>query len=341
MSSPLRGSVGAPAARIVGLGSYRPARIVDNAEICRRIDSSDEWIRTRSGIVTRRWADETETLTVMASGAAGKAMSDAGVRGDQIGCVLVATVTHLVQTPSLAALVTHEIGADGASAFDISAACAGFVYGVSMATDMIRSGSVGGDRPYVIVLGAERLSDLTDLDDRSTAFLFADGAGAAVIGPSDTVGISPIVWGADGSGADLVKSTSDWKTAYVGAQAGEASWPAITQEGNKVFRWAAYAMAPIALQALDRAGVAVADLDVFIPHQANMRIIDALAKAIGLPPSVTIARDIAEQGNTSSASIPLAMDALRASGAVSSGDTALLIGFGAGLVHAALVVTLP
>jgi len=343
----LRGSVGAPAARIMGLGAHRPARVVDNDEICRRIDSSDEWIRTRSGIVTRRWADDSETLTVMAASAAGKALSEAGIRGDEVGCVLVATVTHLLQTPSLAALVTHEIGADGAAAFDLSAACAGFVYGISVAHDMIRGGSVGGDRPYVVVIGAERLSDLTDLDDRSTAFLFADGAGAAVVGPSDTPGISPIVWGADGSGADLVRSRSDWRTAFAAAGAvapGEPaapSWPAITQEGSKVFRWAAYAMAPVAVAALERAGVTASELDAFVPHQANMRIIDALAKAIGLPSSVTIARDIAEQGNTSSASIPLAIDTLRASGAVARGATALLIGFGAGLVHAALVVTLP
>ena len=363
MSGVLRGSVGAPAARVVGLGAYRPSRVVDNAEICRYIDSSDEWIRTRTGITSRRWADDTETLTVMAAGAAGKAMSEAGVRGDQIGCVLVATVSHLLQTPALATLVTHEIGANGAAAFDLSAACAGFVYGLSMANDMVRSGSVGGERPYVLVIGAERLTDLTDITDRSTAFLFADGAGAAVVGPADVPGISPIVWGADGSGADLVRSRTDWKTAFVGGPAGSlasggpdaesragfpvadasgtASWPAITQEGAKVFRWAAYAMAPVAREALEKAGVDVADLDAFVPHQANMRIVDALAKAIGLPESVTIARDIAEQGNTSSASIPLALDTLRASGAVASGDTALLIGFGAGLVHAALVVTLP
>ena len=341
MSTVLATTAGAPGARLVGLGSYRPTRVVDNDEVCRRIDSTDEWIRTRSGIVTRRWADDDETLTMMASTAAGKAMSEAGVRGDQVGCVLVATVSHLLQTPSLAAAVTHEIGADGGAAFDISAACAGFVYGVSMAADMIRSGSVGGDRPYVVVIGAERLSDLTDFDDRSTAFLFADGAGAVVVGPAQTPGISPIVWGADGSGADLVRSTTDWKTAFGGGPGGELVWPTLTQEGSKVFRWASYAMAPVALEAVRRAGIGVGDLDAFVPHQANMRIVDALAKAIGLPESVTIARDIAQQGNTSSASIPLAIEGLRATGQVTSGDTALLIGFGAGLVHAALVVALP
>ena len=338
MTVPLRVSAGAPGAQIVGLGAYRPSRVVDNAEICERIDSSDEWIRTRSGIVTRRWASDAETLTMMASAAAGKALSEAGVRGDQVGCVLVATVTHLVQTPALAVLVAHEIGADGAAALDVSAACAGFCYGLSMGADMIRAGSVGGERPYVVVIGAERLSDITDHDDRSTAFLFADGAGAAVLGPADHNGVGPIVWGADGSQADLIRSRHDWREAFLGD---EPRWPALVQEGAKVFRWASYAMAPVARDALAAAGVTAEQLDAFVPHQANMRIIDALARTLSLPPSVTIARDIAEQGNTSSASIPLALDTLRATGQVASGDTALLIGFGAGLVHAALVVTVP
>lgn len=338
MSAQLSVAPGSPGSRIVGLGTYRPSRLVDNAEICERIDSSDEWIRTRSGIVTRRWAEESETLTVMATAAAGKALSEAGVTGDQVGCVLVATVTHLVQTPSLAAIVTHELGADGASAMDVSAACAGFVYGVGMASDMVRAGSVGGDRPYVLVIGAERLSDLTDHEDRSTAFLFADGAGAVVVGPSDEPGISPIVWGADGSGADLIRQPADWRTAW----AAEAPvWPALVQEGAKVFRWASYAMAPVAREALARAGITAEQLDAFVPHQANMRIIDALTRTLDLPASVAIGRDIADQGNTSSASIPLALDRLRETGEVGSGDLALLIGFGAGLVHAALVVRVP
>jgi len=338
MTAQLSAAPGSPGSRVVGLGTYRPSRVIDNATICERIDSTDEWIQTRSGIRTRRWADDSETLTVMATAAAGKALSEAGITGDQIGCVLVATASHLWQTPSLAALVTHELGADGASAFDVSAACAGFVYGVGMASDMVRAGSVGGDRPYVVVIGAERLSDLTDPEDRSTAFLFADGAGAVVIGPDQTTGISPIVWGADGSGAGLVRQREDWRTAW---DADERKWPALTQEGAKVFRWASYAMAPVAREALARAGITADELDAFVPHQANMRIIDALTKTLGLPDTVAIGRDIADQGNTSAASIPLALDRLRELGEVSSGDLALLIGFGAGLVHAALVVRVP
>jgi 3-oxoacyl-[acyl-carrier-protein] synthase-3 len=338
MTAQLSTPPGSPGSRVVGLGTYRPSRIIDNAEICRRIDSTDEWIRTRSGIRTRRWADDSETLTVMATAAAGKAMSEAGITGDQVGCVLVATASHLSQTPSLAAIVTHELGADGASAMDVSAACAGFVYGVGMASDMVRAGSVGGDRPYVVVIGAERLSDLTDQDDRSTAFLFADGAGSVVIGPAGTAGIGPIVWGADGSGADLIRQRQDWRSAW---DADQPVWPALVQEGAKVFRWASYAMAPVAREALAKAGITADQLDAFVPHQANMRIIDALIKTLGLPESVAIGRDIADQGNTSAASIPLALDRLRELGEVASGDLALLIGFGAGLVHAALVVRVP
>jgi len=338
MSAQLLAATGSPGSRIVGLGTYRPSRLIDNATICERIDSTDEWIRTRSGIVTRRWADDSETLTVMATAAAGKAMSEAGVTGDRVGCVLVATASHLSQTPSLAAIVTHELGADGGSALDVSAACAGFVYGVGMASDMVRAGSVGGDRPYVVVIGVERLSDLTDHDDRSTAFLFADGAGAVVIGPADEPGVGPIVWGADGSGAGLIRQRADWRTAWDDP---ERVWPALVQEGAKVFRWASYAMAPVAREALARAGITPDQLDAFVPHQANMRIIDALSRTLGLPESVAIGRDIADQGNTSAASIPLALDRLRELGQVSSGDLALLIGFGAGLVHAALVIRVP
>lgn len=338
MSAQLAAAPTVAGAQLLGLGTYRPARVVGNDEVCRRIDSTDEWIRTRSGIVTRRWASDAETLLALAAGAAGKALSEAGVSGDRVGCVLVATVSHLSQTPSLAALVTHELGADGASALDVSAACAGFVYGVGMATDMIRSGSVGGERPYVVVVGAERLSDITDPDDRSTAFLFADGAGAVVVGPADTPGVSPIVWGADGGRADLVRQTTDFRTAF----AAEAPvWPVLTQEGAKVFRWASYEMVPVARAALERAGITVDQLAAFVPHQANMRIVDAMVKALGLPGHVAVARDIADQGNTSAASIPLALDRLRELGQVQSGDLALLIGFGAGLVHAALVVRVP
>jgi 3-oxoacyl-[acyl-carrier-protein] synthase-3 len=333
MSSPIRPSIGAPHARILGVGGYRPARVVTNAEICEKIDSSDEWIRTRSGIETRRWAGPGETVTEMSLAAAGKALAQAGITPEQVGCVLVATVSHLKQTPSAAAEIAHRLGAAQAAALDISAACAGFCYGLAMASDMVR----GGSAEYVVVIGVERLSDITDPTDRSTAFIFGDGAGAVVVGPSDEPGIGPVAWGADGAQLDAIQ-TSSWEDLRTDR---DLAWPVLRMAGQQVFRWASYSMVPVAKQALERAGVAAEDLDAFIPHQANMRITDAMIRALKLPAHVPVARDIAEAGNTSAASIPLAMERMLEAGEVPGGGTALLIGFGAGLVYAAQVVTLP
>ncbi len=325
----------APYARILGVGGYRPSRIVTNDEIIQNIDSSDEWIRTRSGIVSRRWATEDETVLTMSVAAAGKALAQSGVDASQVGAVIVATVSHFYQTPGIAPQIAHELGMDKPAAFDISAACAGFVHGVSLANDMIR----GGSAKYVVVIGVERLSDLTDSYDRSTAFLFADGAGAVVVGPSDEPGISQVVWGSEGDKAALISQKESWMEALNGESA--PFWPHLRQDGQPVFRWAAFEMAKVAQQALDVAGITADQLDVFVPHQANMRIIDAMARTLKLPEHVVVARDIAEQGNTSAASVPLAIERLYENGDAKSGDLALLIGFGAGLVYAANVVTLP
>ena len=334
MRTTLRDSLGAAHAAILGVGAYRPRRVVSNAEICERIDSSDEWIQTRSGIRNRRFAGPDETVQAMSVAAGGKALAQAGVRSDEVGCVIVATVSHLLQTPSVAAAVAEELGTRPAAAFDVSAACAGFCYGVALANDMVR----GGTERYVLVVGVERLSDLLDLDDRSTAFIFADGAGAVLVGPTEHVGIGPVAWGADGSQYDLIRQKETWSDAFA---ADKPAWPNLTMEGSPVFRWAAFEMAKVAQEALDRAGIGVDELDVFVPHQANMRITDAMAKALQLPSRVRIARDIAEQGNTSAASIPLALDSMLSTGDAKSGDTALLVGFGAGLTYAAQVVVLP
>ena len=320
--------------RILGVGAYRPSRVVTNDEICTLIDSSDEWIRERSGIVTRRWAAEDETVVDMAVAAGGKALAHAGISADQIGLVLVATVSHSYQTPSAAADVAHRLGAAPAAAVDISAACAGFCYGVAMASDTVR----GGSADYVLVIGVEKLTDFVDKTDRSTAFLFADGAGAAVVGPSEEPGIGPVAWGADGSQLDAIEQAPSWAELRADMT---LRWPALSMKGQQVFRWAVWEMVPVARRALELAGVTAADLDAFIPHQANMRITDAMIKALKLPPDVPVARDIADSGNTSAASIPLAMSRMLESGEVKSGGTALLIGFGAGLVYAAQVVTLP
>jgi 3-oxoacyl-[acyl-carrier-protein] synthase III len=336
--SPLENSTGAPHARILGIGGYRPSRVIPNSEVIAAIDSSDEWIQQRSGIRQRRWATPEETVQVMSVAASREAIERAGIAPEQIDCVIVATVSHMLQTPAIATAIAHELGTNKASAFDISAACAGFCYGIALASDMVRGGSVG----HALVIGVERLSDLTDLHDRGTAFIFADGAGAAVVGPSDTPGIGPVVWGSDGEQFDLIRQKEDWRDV-VGTpeQPGSGVMPHLMMLGNPVFRWASFAMAKVGQQALDRAGVSIDDLDVFVPHQANMRIIDAMARSMKLPERVRIARDIADQGNTSAASIPLALDRLVDEGEARSGDTALLVAFGAGLAYAAQVVTVP
>ncbi len=325
---------GAAHVGILGLGAYRPSRVVDNAELVEAIDSSAEWIEQRSGIRTRRWATEDETLQMMTVSAGRRALAAASLDPRQVDCVVVATVSHFVQTPALATTVAHELGTDRAAAFDISAACAGFCYGLALAADMVRGGSAG----RVLVIGAERLSDITDPTDRGTAFIFADGAGAAVVGPSPQVGIGPVVWGSDGSLADLIKQREDWRDVVASA---DPQIPHLTMQGQAVFRWASFEMAKVAREALDRSGVSVDDLDLFVPHQANRRITEAMARALRLPAHVRVAHDIVEQGNTSAASIPLALDQMVADGEASSGDLALLIAFGAGLAYAAQVVRVP
>ncbi|MGA6157374.1 ketoacyl-ACP synthase III [Stenotrophomonas sp. NPDC087984] len=336
MTAKIKPSKGAPYARILGVGGYRPTRVVPNEEILKHIDSSDEWIRSRSGIATRHWAGPDETVAAMSVEAGGKAIADAGLRPEQIGAVIVSTVSHFKQTPAIATEIAHLLGTGKPAAFDISAGCAGFGYGLTLAKGMVTDGTA----EHVLVIGVERLSDLTDLEDRATAFLFGDGAGAVVVGPSKEPAIGPTVWGSEGDKSDTITQTLPWDV-YRDQDSAEVRYPALRQEGQAVFRWAVYEMAKVAQQALDEAGVAPEDLDAFIPHQANMRIIDSMIKTLKLPEHVTVARDVETTGNTSAASIPLAMERLLATGQAKSGDTALVIGFGAGLVYAATVVTLP
>jgi 3-oxoacyl-[acyl-carrier-protein] synthase III len=338
MTVEIQGAESPRHARILGIGTYRPSRVIPNSEVIEAIDSSDEWIQQRSGIRQRRWAAPDETVQMMSVAASRKALEHAGIEAAQVDCIVVATVSHLLQTPAIATAIAYELETNQAAAFDISAACAGFCHGVALASDMIR----GGSARYVLVIGVERLTDLLDLHDRGTAFIFADGAGAALVGPSDVAGIGPVVWGSDGEQFDLIRQKEDWRDV-VGTPAvpGSGVMPHLVMQGNPVFRWASFAMAKTAHQALDRAGVKAEDLDVFVPHQANMRIIDAMARAMKLPEHVKIARDIADQGNTSAASIPLALDRMIEEGDAKSGDLALLIAFGAGLAYAAQVVTVP
>jgi beta-ketoacyl ACP synthase len=322
-------------AAMLGLGVYRPDRVVTNDEICEVLDSSDEWIQTRSGIKTRRFAGADETLIGMSTAAARRALAAAGVSPDQVGCVIVATSTHPEHTPASAPQVATALGLPAAAAFDISAGCAGFCHALNLASSLVRSGA----EQHVLVIGVEQLSRFMDPTDRGTAFIFADGAGAVVVGASDATGIGPTAWGSDGSQAHVITQTPSCIGGH--ASSSSADHPVVQMEGTAVFRWAPFAMAEVAHEALRLAGVAVDDLDAFIPHQANLRITQTLARNIKLPESVAIATDVIDSGNTSAASVPLAMEAMLRLEEASVGDTALLIAFGAGLSYAGQVVTLP
>ncbi|MFF1529576.1 beta-ketoacyl-ACP synthase III [Cellulomonas sp. NPDC058312] len=319
--------------RILGLGAARGENVVPNDDIVGPIDSSDEWIRQRTGIATRVRAGAGTDVLDLAEIAGRQAIANAGLQGTDIDAVILATVTYFHQTPSGAAVLADRLGATPAAAFDVSAACAGYCYGIAQADALVRAGSARN----VLVIGAEKMSDFIDPTDRSISFLLGDGAGAVVIGPSDTPGIGPTVWGSDGSQSEAIRQTHSW----IDVRDNGAGWPTLRQEGPSVFKWAVWQMAPVAQKALDAAGVTADQIDAFIPHQANMRIIDQMIKTLKLPETVAVARDIADTGNTSAASIPLATERLLREGQVSSGALALQIGFGAGLVYAAQVVVLP
>jgi 3-oxoacyl-[acyl-carrier-protein] synthase-3 len=319
--------------KIYSLGASRGRLRVTNDEIAGPIDSSDEWIRQRTGIITRARADRDQSLMDMAVEASKEAIASAGISPQEIGAVIFSTITHPYQTPSAATLLTELIGANPAPAFDISAACAGYCYGIAQADALVRSGVA----KYVLVVGGEKLSDFIEPTDRSISFLLGDGAGAAIVGPSDEAGISPTVWGSDGSHWSSVSMTA----SLLDFRDGEASWPTLRQDGLTVFKWAVWEMVKVAKEALEVAGIKAEDLSALVTHQANIRIIDELVKQLQLPEGVAVARDIVNTGNTSAASVPLAMHQLLKDGTVKSGGLALQIGFGAGLAFAAQVVVLP
>lgn len=319
--------------RIHGLGVARGENVVPNEDIIEPIDSSDEWIRKMTGIATRVRAKAETSVLDLSERAATDALAQAGLSGSDIDTVIVSTITHPHMTPGAAPELADRLGSTGA-AFDISAACAGYCYGIGQADALVRSGTARN----VLVVGAEKMSDFVDPTDRSISYLLGDAAGAVVVGASDTPGIGPTVWGSDGSGAQLIRQTSSWIDVR---DERDTAFPTLVQEGPSVFKWASFKMAPIARKAIEAAGVAPDDIQAFIPHQANVRIIDQLVKQIGLPEHVAVGKDIVDSGNTSAASIPLATERLLRDGNAKSGDLALQIGFGAGLVYAAQVVVLP
>jgi len=331
--STLKQATGPAYTRIYSVGAARGENAVPNDDLVGPIDSSDEWIRQRTGIITRTRAVPETSVIELSTAAAKEAVERSGVDPAEIDLVIVATISNPKQTPSVAAIVADRIGATPAAAYDMNAACAGYAYAVAQADALIRAGAAR----HAVVIGAEKLSDVVDPTDRSISFLLGDGAGAVVIGPSDTPGISATIWGSDGSKSDLVgmnHTLTDFRD-------GKAPWPTLRQEGPSVFRWAVWEMAKVAREALERAGIEASDLAAFIPHQANLRIIEEFAKQLKLPETTVIARDIETTGNTSAASIPLATHRLLEEHPELSGGLALQIGFGAGLVFGAQVVVLP
>ena len=320
--------------RVAGVGVYRPIRIVKNNEIIHKIDSTDQWIRERSGIIERRYASSQETVAKMATEACLSALLDAKIDALDIDLVILATSTNPAQLPNLAMEIATNIGAINAGAYDIGAACSGFSYGLAIASSAVLS----GDARNVLIVGSERMTDFVSETDRGTAFLFADGAGAFVVTGSEKTEISSPVWGSDGNLNDWICMTKNWPT-YMNEKDGD--FPALKMEGQKVFRWAITEMVGIAHRTLEKAGIGVQDLEAFVPHQANQRITDHIAKSLKLPDHVAVARDGINMGNTTAATIPLALDTLRRNGEVKSGDLALLMGFGAGLAYSGQVIVVP
>ncbi|KIA62174.1 3-oxoacyl-ACP synthase [Nocardia vulneris] len=308
--------------RIRAVGAFRPSAVVDNVTLAAGIGPpvDDAWILQRVGISSRRFATEGETVVTMAVAAAEKAIAGADL--DRIGAVILATCTLPSPIPNGAASVASLLGVPDAAAFDVNAGCSGFCYALTVADSLIR----GATSDQVLVIGAERLRDWIDPRDPITAPVFADGAGAVLVEKSGAADIGPVVWGSNGSLAELIR-VQDWQGR-------------VTMRGRDVYQWATSELVEVAQRACARAGLTADDVAAFVPHQANMRMIDKLAYAIGVHRAV-IARDIRDSGNTSSASIPLALDRLRTDHPELSGTPALLLGFGAGLTYAAQIVRLP
>lgn len=316
-------------AGVLGVGRAVPEKVLTNADLERMVDTSDEWITTRTGIKERRIAPPGTTTAGLAAQAGEEALRHAGIDPSEVDLVVVATVTPDMPFPSTACLVQERLGCRRAGAFDLSAGCSGFVYGLEVSARMIESGNYR----YVLVIGVDILSRVTDFTDRSTCVLFGDGAGAVVLGPVKGRGWMSGLLGADGSGGDKLY-VSHAGTLGSGETDGKAC---IRMAGNDVFRFAVRVMGEAALEAVERAGLQPEDIDLFIPHQANIRIIDAAARRLNLPPEKVYV-NVHRYGNTSAASIPLALAEAHDEGRLRPGDLVVLVGFGAGLTWAAGVL---
>ena len=310
--------------KLLSLGHYQPTRVLTNDDLAQMVDTNDEWIRDRVGIVTRRIADG-ETVADMAAAAAEKALAGSGLTAADIDLVVVATCSSVDRCPNVATRVAGRLGITAPGAYDINTACSGFSYALATVDHAIRAGASRN----AIVIGSEKLSDFTDWTDRSTCVLFGDGAGAAVVtaaGEGEAPGVGPVLWGSDPEKSDAI-TIEGWR-------------PYIQQAGQTVFRWATFALPGLAQRACAAAGIDPTELAAFVPHQANLRIIEPLARRLGATNAV-VAKDIVESGNTSAASVPLALSKLVERREVPSGAPVLLFGFGGGLSYAGQVVRCP
>lgn len=310
--------------KIIAMGHYQPAKVLTNEDLTKIVDTTDEWITSRVGIKERRVA-EGETVADMATAAAGKALANAGMVADDIDMVVVANCTSVDRCPNVACRVAAGLGIHAPAAFDINTACSGFEYALATVDHAIRAGAAR----RALVIAAEKLTDVTDYTDRSSCILFGDAAGAAVVeavADGEEPGIGPVLWGSDPEKGPTL-TIEGWR-------------PYIVQDGQAVFRWATTVLPAFARQICERAGVAPEELGAFVTHQANLRIIEPLARKLGATNAV-IARDIVESGNTSAASVPLALSKLIERAEVASGAPVLLFGFGGGLTYAGQVVRCP
>ncbi|WP_328779394.1 ketoacyl-ACP synthase III [Streptomyces canus] len=308
--------------RIAAVGHYQPAKVLTNEDLAGLVDTSDEWIRSRVGIRTRHIAGPDEPVDELASHAAAKALASAGLAPADIDLVLVATSTAVDRSPNMAARVAARLGIPSPAAMDVNVVCAGFTHALATADHTVRAGAA----TRALVIGADKMSAVTDWSDRTTCVLVGDGAGAAVVEGADVPGISPVLWGSVPEMGHAVRIEGE---------------PArFAQEGQSVYRWATTKLPALARQACERAGLTPEDLAAVVLHQANLRIIEPLAQKIGAVNAV-VARDVTESGNTSAASIPLAFSKLVEQGEISTGDPVLLFGFGGNLSYAGQVVRCP
>ncbi|MFF4221644.1 beta-ketoacyl-ACP synthase III [Streptomyces abikoensis] len=308
--------------RVLALGHYQPARVLTNDELAAMVDTSDEWIRTRVGIRTRRVAEPTETVADMAVQAAAKALANSGLAPADIDLVLVATCTAVDRSPNTAARVAAALGLPSPAVMDINVVCAGFTHALATADHAIRAGSATN----ALVVGVEKFTDVADWTDRTTCVLVGDGAGAAVVTASAEPEIGPVVWGSVPEMGHAVRI--------------EGTPSRFAQEGQSVYRWATTQLPPIARTVCERAGIAPEELAAVVLHQANLRIIEPVARKLGAVNAI-VASDVTESGNTSAASIPLALSKLVASGRVAPGAPILLFGFGGNLSYAGQVIRCP